>query len=347
MISVHYIFLTIASFLVSRKRTFVIFIAIFLSLITAYIGMEYSRDAQNYINAFYLIEDTDSILTHIAFLEPSFYIVSKYLHLINLDVFFLFFVYAFIALSIKLYVITKYSNFPLLSLLFYFSYFYLLQDCTQIRVSVAVAFLFLSMKYFIDKKPIFGNFMIFISFLFHYSALLLFLINFILSPVINRNRYLFIFLFAIFFYVAGFSITSVISNMSSIIESFSIFNKLILYANKAIESELAISLINMKTILLFTIVLFTLVFEKKLKLNHFEVLSFKLVYSSLIAYILFADLPHLAVRISELFMVPMIFLLPAFFRIFKYKQFILSVVFILIYLYFSYFVYIQKIFNLG
>lgn len=347
MLSIHYIFLIIASCLVSIKRTFIIFISIFLSLFTAYISMEYSRDAQNYINAFYFIEYANSIFAHMAFLEPSFYVVSKSLHLIHLDVFFLFFVYALISLSIKLYIITKYSNFPFLSLLFYFSYFYLLQDCTQIRVSVAIAFLFLSIKYFIDEKPIFGNFMIIISFLFHYSALLLFIINFILSPAINRNLYIFIFLFAISFYVAGFGISSIILNMSNNIDSFSIFNKLIFYANKAIESESTISLINMKTILLFTIVSFTLIFEKKLKLNHFEILSFKLVYISLIAYIMFADLPTIAIRISELFMVPMIFLLPSFIRIFKFKQLILSGLFLLTYLYFCYFVFIQEIFNLG
>ncbi|WP_420107100.1 EpsG family protein [Klebsiella pneumoniae] len=62
--------------------------------------------------------------------------------------------YAFLAISIKLFGIYKASPSPLLSFLYYLGGFYFLHEMMQIRIGLAGAFIFLSFYYLTnnDKK---------------------------------------------------------------------------------------------------------------------------------------------------------------------------------------------------
>jgi len=344
MISLHYIISILFFQLYKTERIFYTIFILYLSLVTSYISFNYSRDSLNYINAFSF--QTDNLFDNIAFLEPSFILISKLLLTVGLDAFYLFLTYSLISISIKIYVISKYSKLPLLSFVFYLSYFYLLQDCTQIRISTAIAFFLISLIYFSKNKIFKANIFLFIASLFHYSALILFIFNFINSGKYNTKMYYLILITTVTLYTMNISIINIIISNSAFLESFQIFHKLIYYATQTEVTGNKISIINAKTLLMMLIVSFILFYNQKLNLNKFEILSFKSVFMALILYILFIDLPQLAVRISELLMFPLIFLVPSIFKVLKYSHFIFMSVLLFLYMYFSYYIYIQKIFNL-
>ena len=62
------------------------------------------------------------------------------------------FLYAFIAITIKLYAIKENSSFHLLSIITYISTSYVLHDFIQIRVSCAIAIFLYSIKFLNNKK---------------------------------------------------------------------------------------------------------------------------------------------------------------------------------------------------
>jgi len=79
-------------------------------------------------------------------------VVSKALYQLGFGATSLFFVHAAVSLSVKFYLIDKYSKDSFLSLAYFLSYYFILHDCTQLRFGMAIAFVYLGLHFLAANK---------------------------------------------------------------------------------------------------------------------------------------------------------------------------------------------------
>jgi len=275
-------------------------IGVILFLIAAFRVIGVDRDYLNYVKFF-----NDYKNLTIFKVEPSFifvsYLVKRYLF--N-KVIFVFVIYALLAVSLKLYAIKQLSEFWLLSLLVYFSYSFILQDMTQIRAGVAVAFLLLSIKPLYERNL--SLFLLFASMasLFHYSAIIIFPLWFLNPKNINSSLYMsFIFI--------TFVLSRLNINFSNIIELMPIdiiHNKFLAYKY---QQGGVLNVLNAWQLMrCFLSFLFLWKADEITQINKYGFLLIKIYVSSTCALFLFSDLPVFAYRISDMFAIVDIITLP-------------------------------------
>ena len=103
--------------------------------------------------------------------EPSFIFIRNILQSFHLGINALFLVYAFISIPLRLTAIWKISNFPLLTLSLYISYYYQMHDVIQIRCAVASALFLLALYYRLEHKNYYSLLCILCGWIFHFSAI--------------------------------------------------------------------------------------------------------------------------------------------------------------------------------
>jgi hypothetical protein len=139
-----FLFIAFSSIWRFKQKYWVVFLwAFFLFLIAALRNENVDRDYLTYILNY---EQTAKRLA--LTIEPTFYLFSIIARSIFDNVIFLFIIYAFLGVFIKIYAISKLSKeLYLFSFLVYFSNFFLLHEMTQIRAGVAAAFILISLLY--------------------------------------------------------------------------------------------------------------------------------------------------------------------------------------------------------
>lgn len=164
-----------------KTNNFLYFIMVISATIFAVKIVPYSNDYQAYIDLFkYTIQDPSYERMEIGFKNLIGF--SKFLDL-NFDV--LWFLVAFISLSLKCYVLKSYDSDILVLFLLYFLYaisLLALHETTQIRAAIAIA---LGIAGFRCTNKFVGICFILSSVLFHYSAILfiiLYTLSFIVKP---------------------------------------------------------------------------------------------------------------------------------------------------------------------
>lgn len=161
-------------------------------------------DSINY-EATFLNHSSDDALETV---EYSFILISKLVQLFSNDVHVLFFIYAFLGLTLKFFAFRKLSEFWFLPVVVYISYFYVLHELTQIRTGVMAGLFLLAIKPICEGKRLKAFLFIATGIFFHYSALvllpLLFLSN---KPMgnIKRTMWALIVPFGYMVYLYGFS----------------------------------------------------------------------------------------------------------------------------------------------
>lgn len=148
-IAVIAIFFTVAllalieDYLGKYKWAIYIFIGIVLILLSAFKEVGIDPDSTNYEQSFLNYSTADQTISEV---DPSFIFISSILNIFTKDVHSLFLVYALLGIGIKLFALTQCSKRIFLTLLVYLSYYYLLQDCMQIRAGAMSAFFLLALK---------------------------------------------------------------------------------------------------------------------------------------------------------------------------------------------------------
>ena len=319
-----------------RYRNLIFFSAgILLFCIAAFRPPMLDKDYASYLQMF------ESNLTFgQVIIEPSFILISTIVHNYFFSLpFVLFFFYAAIAVTVKLVAIQQLSGFKFLSLLVYFSYSFLLNDMTQIRAGVSVGFILLSLRPLYERKAI--PFLIFalMAFFFHYSAIVVFFIWFLSPNKINTKIY------AISLFVAyGISIFSnaILSGFVDLLPDGVLLNKLIRYEY---ENGTPLNIFNawqlMRCLLCF---IFLWKIELIWEQNRYAILLVKLYVMATLAFVLLASNPTFAGRISDLFSVVDIVMLPCLLYIIKPKQLGALLVIIIAMLYFILNVFYNSIF---
>jgi len=228
-----------------------------------------------------------------------------------------FFTFALVALSLKFISIGKLTNLFFLTLVVYFSNFFLLHEMTQIRVGAASAIFLFSIPHLLNKKYAAYIGMVLLAMLFHYSALLYF-IPLLLSPFHFKQKIYFLMLGIVLvmtFVPTDFILPLLKINLGDVqVKS----NNYIEYAELGVTDE--VNKINVNFLISFAITaMFTFFIHTIQSKNKYAFLLIKLQILGLFLFQLFSPIPGFAFRSSELFMVTQIITIPFLVYIFKNK----------------------------
>lgn len=303
ILCVLFVFLTGACFIPRHdkiyKEFFYIFGVIFFT-IAAFRGAGVDRDYLNYLK---LYIDFDKLTLYKV--EPSFIFLVWLVKTIFLnEAIFIYILYALIGITIKLYAIKQLSEFWLLSLLVYLSYSFILHEMTQIRVGIAAAFILLCIKPLFDRNL--ALFLVFalLAFLFHYSAIFVFLLWFINPQNINPRLYG-------SFIIVSFALSYLNFNFSNLIDLIPldvIHNKILAYKYQQGDE---INVLNAWQ-LMRCFLSFILLWKKDIiqQYNRYGVLLIKIYVFSTCSLFLLSDIPVFANRTSDMLGIVDIIVLP-------------------------------------
>lgn len=210
----------------------------------------------------------------------------------------IFLCFAFLGVGFKLLAIKRYSPLPLLSVLLYFSNFFMLHEMTQVRAGVATGILLLAIDDIYQKKA--GRFLakVFIASLFHFSAIAFLPVFFISAKKINRLAYFIVLFFAIILgLIKGVNVFKLIPALSGLSSKLAVYD--------ALQNNMAeVNLFNIIMMVNIFAVGLQLAFIERVKnISKYSILILKIMFFGVVSLYLFAAIPVIAWRISELFIV--------------------------------------------
>lgn len=277
------------------KNLELICLFLLLSIFAGMRALDVSRDGINYAYMFDRVYQYSDWFTSanelMAVIIP---VTLKYLGVYSY--FSIFIIFAILGVGFKLLAIKKYSPLPLLSVLFYYSNFFILHEMTQIRAGVATGILLLTISDIYEKNLF--KFLLKVAFActFHISSLAFLPVYFINPKKLNRNLYLTILLIVIpLGILKSINIFKLIPNLSS----FSA--KLMVY--EALQNGMTeVNLFNTTTIIYILILLLQLMFiDQIIGTSKYAIILMKLTFFGVISLFAFSAIPIIAWRINELF----------------------------------------------
>ncbi len=252
------------------------------------------------------------------YFDPMYYLIPSFLKTYvsqNNYAIIAIFIYAIIALSLKFTAITRMSHFFFLTLLVYFSNFFLLHEMTQMRVGVTTAIFMMALSFLKDKNYKAYLLMVLMALLFHYSAIL-FLIPLIFdSTHFKKNWYWAMMgLILIMTFVKTDFILPLLRLDFGDVNFKS--NNYIDYAEVGLLQET--NKLNINFIMSYTITAALVLFIDKIQeKNNYAYLLVKLQILSLFLFQFFAPIAGFAFRFSELFLCTQIITIPFIVYIFR------------------------------
>lgn len=298
---------------------------VFLFFIAGFRSLGIDRDSENYaydIQSFITTHNYDFIKT-----EPFFYLivnVSKFLF--NDVVRGVFILYAFLGVSLKLYAIKKNSSFPLLSLIVYFCFYFILHEMTQIKVGVAAGIFLLAIPDIVNRN--WKSYLIktALATLFHYVAIIMLFIYLINSKHNKQLFYLFLPLIGILLAIINVGKFFLMSIINFLPEFLS--HKINLYLTlheMGIYTE--INVFNIYYSSLLIVYYFAIIHINKYK-KEINIVQIKIMGWMLFIFYSFYFFPIFAFRISEFLVIVLIFILPDLISTIREKLFTSFIVFL-------------------
>lgn len=310
-----------------------IFFYYILFISVSFFSSYFSRDSDAYRS---LIEFYSSQGSYLEIFgrnhEALFVFLSKITGDLNLPSFILFMIYAFFSISLKKYLITRYSRISVLSFVFYISFFLLSQDATAIRASLAIGLLYFALIFLSNKKYFAFVFSVSVVALFvHYSA-----VAFLFMLVLNIKGVEFLLLFSFLMSIL-FSLFSFNSNfIDYFVVRFHYFSDSEVLVLEKIYGYLLYSQSSDEfyspfTVLNITAYFFAIVFWLyRRDFSRYEFLCYKSFLLSCFIYNFFSFIPAIQIRISDIFAFSFVFIFPFcfyFLRRFFSKYFAVSFIF--------------------
>lgn len=126
-----------------------------------------TTDAKSYEYYYYY---NDDIIVETA-TEPTFIYLSRFFLSYGFEVIAMFFVYAILAIPLKLSALWKTTPYVFTALIVYMGIYYPLHDVIQIRCGVATAFLLWALVPLAKRKYLLATVLTFVATMFHYSSL--------------------------------------------------------------------------------------------------------------------------------------------------------------------------------
>ncbi|ACF14522.1 conserved hypothetical protein [Chloroherpeton thalassium ATCC 35110] len=257
--------------------------------------------------------------------EPTFWII-RYMN--NLffqgNIHFFFLIYAIIGVSIKLYVIRKFSVSPIFSFATYISMFFILQEMTQIRAGVAIGIVFWAINDVVKKQAMSFLLKIFMATLFHYSAIIMLIFYFFST---EKKIMVFYFLLPIIGIAMSFSHVLFFATqyLASVLPEF-LSAKLKIYLFLMKEKQLkSVTPFNFGNFFMLSVYYLNFIFFDKLKLSEFYkkyyLLCLKLLGWGFFILFGFSFIEVFAYRLANYSFFSLVFLLPLVIEFFCEKYF--------------------------
>lgn len=329
---------------ISGDRLIFYFLSLFfLHAASTTLFLGFGRDAENY-RSFY---DGISSFSLAAFvwIEPGFYLSSFIVKGAGAGFDLYISLLLFIIVGAKLAIIFRNSSNIYISIFFYVSWFLLLHDATQIRLATAVVFLMFSIVVLSRGQVQYFFVFVFLAVLFHYSSFLfLGLLPLRAAAAKARSVPFFLLLVMVVSILVGLygGIGGLLTSLvTKLIPGAYFVHKLSLYQ----EAAEAARLFSFKNMFVLVIISSCILFFDRMRLNQLELLSLLSVVAGFAVYALFIDFEILSVRGGEVFLFPVVFLMPAFLRVFQQKVFILFLMSLSSFLIFSYYLFYVELFG--
>lgn len=331
----------------NTKVTVLLIVAIVMVSFAGLRGENVDRDYSVYLDYFKKLPDIRMFfLEHEKFLEsvsfePSFILIfSSTKLLFNNGFAVAIFLYAFLGVALKFNTILKISDYPIYSVLLYFSTIFLLQDMTQIRVGVALGFVFLALIASVERQLTKYIIFILIGLFFHYSIIFFSVAYFLNSERINKKVYYLMIVIPIILYSIGFNPLDILLKFQLGVYT----EKLQAYVEMQSWQKAKMNMFNFSII--FQIVLCVIFIQKSEKSsNKYFVLFTKLFTFGISAFYILSFSPVIAFRTSELLTSVQIFLLPMLIPTFKHKSIAEILIILFASLHFFNQIVVNKIFN--
>ena len=219
----------------------------------------------------------------------------------------IFFIYSLIAVTLTIRFIKKYSSSPILSLLIWMSYIFIIQDMIQIRQGVSSA-IFLNTIPFIRKrnwKKFFGFNII--GVLFHISALTVLPLYFINVRKLHKRFYLWMIPACYFLYFAKLGVVFLIQYIQ-----IDFIQALWITKSTMLDVTEGVNLFNIRQIILVSICIFLWMnIEKIHRASPNSVIYIKIFTIAISTFIILFDVPDIASRINVIYSVSEIIAIPA------------------------------------
>jgi len=315
---------------ISRRNKYYLYLFILFFVLLFFIAgfrpVGIDRDSKNYARTIQLFVTTHNY----NFIRngPSFYLIAELSKFLFDDVVRgVFILYALLGVSLKLYAIKKTSSFPLLSLIVYFCFYFILHEMTQIKIGVASAIFLLAIPDIINKN--WKSYLIktALAVSFHYTAIIMVFI-YLINP--KRNRQLFYLLLPLIGILLAITNTGKFFLMHPIISflprfiSYKINYYLSLYK---VGWGTEINVFNIYYSSLLIIYYIAIININKFK-REIDVLQIKIMGWTIFIFYFLYSLPVFAFRISEFLGIVLIFTLPSLMSIVREKHFISFIVFL-------------------
>ncbi len=285
-----------------------------ICLVICYNKPDYLPDYQNYLKRF------NAPRPSIDKMEITFWLIKEYAPTFRI----LLLIYAFISVGVKLYAIKVLSPNIWISLMVYFSYFFVLHDMIQIRAAVASGICLLSIKYIVERNLKVFIILMVIAILFHNSAIIYIPFWFLYTKKIIRPIYILILPISYIAYSLGYGIGNLISYIpiKSIQVYFAVYSTSLSFE----ADHIGIVWLSRATLYMWC------VYKSYdiLKQYPYAIIVLKINLIGAAFYLLFIDIPVMAGRIAEFLNVAQILsyaMIPLAFP--KYKK-LLSIFIILI-----------------
>ncbi len=316
------------------KYILLMFCLLILSLFAGLRPAKASTDYENYFEVFNNAPNAITFIDRIGNAEPFYIFIPSFFKFIGFPIISSFVLYAFLGTFLKGIAIMKYSKYWFVSLIVYFSNFFLLHEFTQIRIGVAIGIYLLSIPFIFKRNFLLFALAITLACCFHYSAIILLSTFWISDKPLNKPIYLLCILGSL---IIGILKIDLISLLSYLPISF-IKEKTEFYigANQSGLFNNQINLFNVFSLIdIFTCIIL-LKYSRQVS-KHQVGFNFllKLYFISLFFFFLLSSLPAVAYRIREIFQIVQIFLIPCLIFIFK-ERYVGKIVIVLISLLFLY-----------
>lgn len=254
--------------------------------------------------------------------EIAFNSITIFIHFFSKNPLWLFGVYSFISISLKLYAIKRMSPSFWLSVSIFLSYLFILQDMIQIRVAVASGLLLWAIKFSYERNLKAFILVFILSFTFHTSSLIILPIWFLNPQKISQKFYLFLIPISYIIAIAGYKF----GYLAKYIDLNSVQYLWNIYSSR-IESN--VNIFNILHLARCLICIFILLNIKKISAKYpLAIILIKVYTFAMVSLVLFSDIQVIAFRISQLFMIVEILLIPSI--IYVIKDFVLSRILIFI-----------------
>jgi hypothetical protein len=301
-------------------KLYLIPIGLFLTLFAGLRGADVSSDYSTYAEYFDLVTHTNTI-SELTFIEPSFVLFSR----LFFNVRGVIIVYAFLSVIIKLRALEKITPFVYYSIALWFSHFFLVLEMNQIRAGLAISVLMLGYPFILEKKLLNYIGVVFVATLFHYSAVV-----FLAFYCINKDKvnlvYFLIIPIAYLLNALGFGFMEILSRINiaviqSKIEAYNLLYSMGSYTKINVYNPVVLMRVGLIYVFLYN-------WKYLAEQNAYFVILIKAYVIAIVCMLLFASLPVFGLRISDLFGMVEIILLPFLFYLVKEKYLVLLFLFI-------------------